>query len=230
MTGGAHGADRPAGAGRGAGDAQRGGKRCDTMGRVQPTRFLLIRHAESEWNAAGRWQGQGDPPLSARGRQQARELSEGLADERVDALIASDLSRALETARTLGRRWGLDARPDPRFRELDVGDWTGLTRAQIAERAGDVLERFEGEEPGVRPGGGETRDEIRERVRAATDAVARTHPGQRVAVVTHLGVIRALTGGREPGNAQCERLEWEPRENGQGGAITRARRPPGCSP
>ena len=61
---------------------------------VSGTRFLIIRHAESEWNASERWQGHGDPPLSARGREQAQSLAAELAGENVGALYSSDLARA----------------------------------------------------------------------------------------------------------------------------------------
>ena len=98
---------------------------------VGETVFLLIRHAESTWNAAGRWQGQADPPLSELGRRQALQLARELAVEPVDCVIASDLARANETAAILAEVWGLGARLDPRLRELDVGAWAGLTREQI---------------------------------------------------------------------------------------------------
>ena len=85
--------------------------------------FLLIRHAESAWNAAGRWQGQADPPLSPLGREQARAVARELAEAKLDVLLASDLCRALETARRVGAPHGLVPTPDPRLRELDVGRW-----------------------------------------------------------------------------------------------------------
>jgi broad specificity phosphatase PhoE len=173
---------------------------------VDDTCFLLIRHAESTWNAGGRWQGHGDPPLTARGRAQASALAERLAGEGIDLLIASDLARSAETAAILGARWGLVPRHDARLREIDIGAWTGLTRAQIAEREAELLARFEAEDLEARPGGGETRLEIRARVRSAAAELAATHPGRCLALVTHLGVIRALTSGAELANAEWLRL------------------------
>ena len=170
-----------------------------------PTRFLLIRHAESVWNASGRWQGQADPPLSERGRRQAEAVAAELAGTRFDVLISSDLSRALETARIIGRAVGIEPQVDPRLRELDVGAWAGLDRAAIARLAPARLARFEAGDPDERPGGGETRREIRQRARRAFAELAARHEGRRVAVVTHLGVIRALLEGRELRNAEwCE--------------------------
>jgi broad specificity phosphatase PhoE len=168
---------------------------------VDETVFLLIRHAESTWNAAGRWQGQADPPLSERGRRQAAGLARDLAGERVDCLVASDLARARETAAILAETWGLRLRLDPSLRELDVGAWTGLTRVEIRAREAEALSRFESGVPDARPGGGESRRELRRRVRAAVAGIAATHVGQRVALVTHLGAVRALRPGTELANA-----------------------------
>ena len=92
--------------------------------------------------------------------------------------------------------------PDSRLRELDVGDWSGRTRAEIEAFSGETLARFEAAEPDARPGGGESRREIRLRVRRAMAEIAARHQGQRLAVVTHLGVIRALLPGTELGNAE----------------------------
>ncbi len=170
------------------------------------TELLLIRHAESIWNAAGRWQGHGNPPLSERGREQAATLARELRGERVDALVASDLLRAFETASILGRALGVAPHGDARFRELDVGSWTGLSRSEIAERAARELERFDAGDPDVRPGGGETRREIRIRARGAAAELGNAYPGARVAIVTHLGVIRALVPGAEIDCARWRRL------------------------
>jgi broad specificity phosphatase PhoE len=168
---------------------------------VQVQDVLLIRHAESTWNASGRWQGHGDPPLSARGRAQAAALARLLAGEGMEVLVTSDLARSLQTAEILGEAWDLEPRCDARLREIDIGSWTGLTREQIAAREAALLARFEAEDLTARPGGGETRLEIRARVRAAAAQLVRAHPGRRLALVTHLGVIRALVPGAEPGNA-----------------------------
>ncbi len=172
------------------------------LGLVSETRFLIIRHAESEWNARERWQGHGDPPLSARGRSQAESAADALADEKIDVLYASDLVRAIETATIIGARWGLEPQLNRNLRELEIGDWTGLTRPQIEQQAGELLARFEAEEPNVRPGGGENRREIRIRIRREMAKIAANHPSQTVAVVTHLGALRALFPGSKPANAE----------------------------
>jgi XTP/dITP diphosphohydrolase len=171
-----------------------------------PATFLLVRHAESVWNAAERWQGQADPPLSERGAAQAEALARKLAGTRVDALLCSDLRRAQETAQILGRALGLDPRPDPRLRELDVGRWAGLTRSEILALDPDLLPRFEAEEPDVCAGGAESRVQIRARVRRAFRELAHEHAGRHLLVVTHLGVVRALRPGTLLENAESVSL------------------------
>jgi probable phosphoglycerate mutase len=160
------------------------------------TRLLLIRHAESTWNAAGRWQGQGDPPLSPRGREQARGLAGAVAGEGIAAVVASDLVRARETAEILADLLGLELEVEPRLRELDVGRWSGLSHAEIARRFPEELAGLRAGVSDVRPGGGETWEELRARARAAVLAIDRRHPGRRVAVVTHSGLLRVLAGQR----------------------------------
>jgi len=166
------------------------------------TRFVLIRHAESVWNASGRWQGHADPPLSERGRAQAEQLARGLAHQPIEVLLASDLTRAAQTAEILGEAVGLKPVLDARLRELDVGVWAGLTRAEIARRDPETLARFEAGDPDVLAGGGESRGQIRARVRAFARQLDREHAGRLVAIVGHLGVICSLQPEWELANAQ----------------------------
>lgn len=94
------------------------------------TRLLLIRHGQSEWNADGRWQGQADPPLTDLGRAQARHAARSLGV--VDAIVASDLQRAAETAAIIAEELGVGPLVlEPGLRERDAGEWSGLTRAEI---------------------------------------------------------------------------------------------------
>ena len=169
------------------------------------TEFLLVRHAQSEWNAAGRWQGHADPPLSRLGRAQAQKLAlhldAELREARVGRIICSDLKRAHETARIIARPLGLSPEPDARVREIDVGEWSGLTREEISARDPETLARFEAEELDVRPGGGETRAELQARARTWMLEIARGAPGKRIVLVTHLGFVRALVPGALPETA-----------------------------
>jgi probable phosphoglycerate mutase len=169
------------------------------------TRLLLIRHGQTPWNADGRWQGHGDPSLTAEGRAQADRLARSLHEKtepRWTRVIASDLARAHQTAVVVADLLALPIELDPRLRELDVGAWSGLSRSEIERRDPETLLEFERGEPLVRPGGGESRIEIRERTHEFVCDLADRLSGESVIVVTHLGVIRALVPGAEPSNAE----------------------------
>ncbi|HEX2894630.1 MAG TPA: histidine phosphatase family protein [Marmoricola sp.] len=98
------------------------------------TRLVLVRHGQTAWNLEGRAQGHTDVGLDETGRAQAVALAPYVAAMAPTALWSSDLTRALETAATLASATGLEVRADPRLREFDAGERSGLTIAQFAER------------------------------------------------------------------------------------------------
>ena len=155
------------------------------------TTLLLVRHGETDWNAAGRLQGHTDRPLNVYGRRQARALADRLAGDGIQAVYASDLARARETAEILGARLGLDVVVDPDLREKDWGSWEGLTSDER------VHVEFEGE----------STEAHRERVLRAVQRIVEAHPGERVAVVTHGGSLRriqaAVSGVAQPVIDNC---------------------------
>ena len=140
------------------------------------TELILVRHGETDWNAAGRLQGHTDRPLSDFGREQARRLAEELAGEEFDAIYASDLARARETAEIVGARLDLPVLLDPDLREKDWGNWEGLTST----------ERLDVELVG------ESTEEHQRRMLAALGRIAEKHPAGRVLVVTHGGSMRRV--------------------------------------
>ena len=163
------------------------------------TILYLARHGETDWNAEHRWQGHADPPLNATGRRQARRMADELSGRGIEAVYSSDLRRALETATIAGERLGLDVRTDERLREVDVGEWSGLTMAEVEERHPEAAARR-------RAGGlgwerGETFESMGARVGEAVLAIAAAHPDGRVLVVSHGGPIRMLrrSAGYPPG-------------------------------
>jgi probable phosphoglycerate mutase len=140
------------------------------------TQLLLVRHGETDWNAAGRLQGHTDRPLSDYGREQARRLAEELAGEEFDAIYASDLARASETAEIVGARLEHPVLLDPDLREKNWGTWEGLTST----------ERLDVELVG------ESAEQHQKRMLAALGRIAAKHPDGRVLVVTHGGSMRRV--------------------------------------
>jgi broad specificity phosphatase PhoE len=152
---------------------------------MQATELLVVRHGQSEWNAIGRWQGHADPVLSELGRRQAYVAAASIGA--VDGIVASDLLRAAETAAIIAQQLGVGpVVVDERLRERDVGEWTGLTKAQIDKRWPGWLD------DGRRPDGFEDSEVVMERVGEALEAMREESPGGTLLVVTHGGVIRSL--------------------------------------
>src|SRR5215210_4306248 len=147
-----------------------------------PTRIILARHGETDWNRERRWQGHSDRPLNDTGREQAEALAGELAGEPISAIYSSDLVRAHETARIVAERLGLDVVAVPGLRERRFGSWEGLEDVEVERRF-----------PGVRsPPDGETREEMSRRVLDSLNEIAAGNRGETVLVVSHGGPIRAL--------------------------------------
>lgn len=153
------------------------------------TELLLVRHGETDWNRDRRFQGHADPPLNDAGREQADALAAELAGERIELVYTSDLARARETAEIVAARLSADVVAMGDLREIDVGDWQGLTWPEIEERYPEGARAWHEHGQGWK--GGETYDELGKRVVAALRRIAADHPEKRVLVVGHGGTIRA---------------------------------------
>ena len=152
-------------------------------------RLLLLRHAESEWNAEGRWQGQTDTPLTERGRRHAAEAGPLLAT--FEMLVSSDLRRARQSAEIIAAAAGVETiTAEPRLRERYAGPWQGLTLEEIERDWPGYLDS------GRRPDDYETDERLAPRVDAALvdlAALAKRQGIPEVLVITHGGVISNLT-------------------------------------
>ncbi|MBS3956298.1 MAG: histidine phosphatase family protein [Clostridiales bacterium] len=149
-------------------------------------RFLLVRHPETVANVEGRYVGRGNTPFTERGNIQATLLAEHIVSFRPAALYTSPLRRARVVAEQASVRLGVDPIVDVRFTELDFGLAEGLTYAETSERG--VQFDFASPDAPVAIGG-ESRNEIYDRVARTLDAVP--HAFDRVAIVTHGGVFRS---------------------------------------
>jgi glucosyl-3-phosphoglycerate phosphatase len=161
--------------------------------------LVLLRHGQTEYNAASRMQGQLDTDLSDLGRNQAVAAAEVLAKRQPLLIVSSDLRRALDTATALGERSGLHVSVDTRLRETHLGDWQGMTHLEVDDVA-----------PGARlawrddarwaPHGGESRVDVAARSLPLVHELVREQaewggdePDRPVVLVAHGGLIAALT-------------------------------------
>ncbi len=184
------------------------------------TELLFIRHGETDWNRQHRFQGQIDVPLNATGQRQAARMAARLAGDRHDLLLASDLQRALQTAAPLAHAWGMPALPVPGLREQGFGIFEGLEVAAIQSGHAELWRQWLAHDADFALPGGESARQFNARVMAAVQALADAHPGRRLAVVTHGGVLDmlwrhahrlALDGQRACAipNTGLNRLRWQ---------------------
>jgi broad specificity phosphatase PhoE len=165
------------------------------------TTLYLVRHGQTDWNVAGRYQGQLDPPLNHQGRQQAREMAVALADVGFDAIYSSDLARARQTAAALAALIGCPVQLDARLREIHQGQWQGRLIADIRQEWPDVLTRWERAPWQNSPPAGERLEQVQARLFAAIDEIVAHHPDETVAVFTHklpIALLRIRHQGQPP--------------------------------
>ncbi len=184
------------------------------------THLLLIRHGETASNRERRLQGHRDIDLNAHGRAQAACLGRALSDERIDAVYASDLQRTRNTAQGLIGTRKLPLRLDAALRERAFGVFEGLLYDEVAAQYPEGYARWRAHDPSYGPPGGETLEIFHARVVTAVKRLAGQHLGQRIAIVTHGGVLdclyRAASGMPMSGprtqlllNAAINRLEFQ---------------------
>ena len=185
------------------------------------TELVLVRHGVTAWNRARRFQGHIDIPLDDEGHRQARLAAQRLAQEPIGAVYASDLDRAVQTARPIARALGLELGSEPGQRERHYGAFEGLDHATLEREHAEAFARWRARDPDFPlPGGGETLRDLSARVEAALLRLALRHPGQRVVAVTHGGVLDCayrIASGLEIDaprrhdllNASLNRIAWD---------------------
>jgi len=164
------------------------------------TRLLIVRHGRTAWNIDGRFQGQLDIPLDEVGQDQAAAVAHRLAQERPVAIYASDLSRAWQTARSIQNAITEAIQPDPvpplvlepRLREMHFGEWQGLTYAEIQACQPAALAAWEADWLNNAPPGGETLEQLVERVQSVYQEILSAHPDGTVLMVGHGGALQTL--------------------------------------
>lgn len=188
------------------------------------TDILLIRHGETDWNVDKRLQGHIDIGLNEAGQRQVLALGEALAGEGIDAVFASDLQRARDTAQAVAGPAGLAVQIDAGLRERCYGGFEGLRHTEIEARYPEAYRQWKAREPDFRyPAGeriAETMREFYERSVSAMQRVLASGRYRKVAIVTHGGVLECVhhwasqTSFAQPRtfdifNASVNRLHWD---------------------
>jgi alpha-ribazole phosphatase len=155
-------------------------------------RLLLCRHGQTGFNAALRFQGQMDEPLSELGRQQAQLLAARLAEEPIDVAYTSDLCRAYETAKLALAGRDVPLRADERLREIAFGRWEGMTFAEIKDKYPNDVAARERDRVHYAMPGGESLEQLGRRVKGFLQEVLPRHEGQDVVMVAHGGTVNAV--------------------------------------
>ncbi len=159
---------------------------------MNETVFGLIRHSVTLWNEEKRIQGLRNSPLSETGAAMARRWGEQLQAIPFARIVSSDLGRARQTADLINATLALPREEDPRLREQDWGQWSGLTLPQLYKHHGEAVRRQEEAGWDFLPPGGESRRAVLARSREALLEHAGNRPGETILVVTHEGVLKCL--------------------------------------
>jgi broad specificity phosphatase PhoE len=163
-----------------------------TGARGAPTRFLLLRHGQTELSTQRRYSGRGNPALTDVGRRQADAAAQYLAQNGgIAAVITSPLQRAYDTAVAAAKALGLDVTVDDDLIETDFGAWEGLTFGEAAERDPDLHRRWL-RDTSITPPDGESFDSVATRVRRAQARIINEHGAETVLVVSHVTPIKTL--------------------------------------
>lgn len=156
-------------------------------------RIIFIRHGETDWNVTLQYQGQGNVPLNRRGQQQARLTGERLKAYKACALYSSDIVRARNTAEIISPIVGLEPIMMPELREIDVGQWEGLTPEELYRRFPEHMREYDRDPARTVRRGGESYAQLQERALKAMQSMYDAHMGEEtVLAVTHGGTIRAI--------------------------------------
>lgn len=157
-----------------------------------PSKIILVRHGETDWNHEGRFLGQSDPGLNQRGQMQAQTIADQLSIENIDLLCSSDLLRAVQTSEAIARVCKTSINVIPALREINFGTWEGLTYKDIENRYPLLWNEWLEDPFKVRIPDGETAEEVRCRVIEAWNRMVNVSSAQTAVIVAHGGPLRLL--------------------------------------
>ena len=167
------------------------------MRRNELARLILVRHAETEWNRLLRYQGRSDVELNQNGIEQARKVSDRLAMEKIDMIYCSDMRRAMTTAEIIAANHNAigPIRTSSLIREMDFGDFEGLTFEEMKERFPDVVDdrqSWRNRGPDVRAINGESISQLAQRVSRFSELLPDSMSGETALIVAHGGPLQVL--------------------------------------
>ena len=173
------------------------------------TTLILLRHGETEQSLERRFSGRSDLPLTDKGKAQAQAAGERIAAVGdIAVVVSSPLLRTKQTAHAVAKELGLDVHIDKDLREIDFGDWEGMTFGEAKRAGGTAFDEWAGSDE-IAPPGGESMAQCRERVERARHRLTTKYAGQRVLVVTHMTPIKALLGDALGSAAAVRRINLD---------------------
>lgn len=156
------------------------------------TRIFLVRHGETDWNVARRYQGQTDIPLNDKGKMQAQKVAKRLSGEKLAAIYASDLQRAFYTAEAIATHHKLSVVPMKAFREISFGEWEGSSFSSLDTGAREQIDKIFTDPANIEVPGGENFQQVQERAIYGIEELIAKHPNDTIAVVSHGAAIRTI--------------------------------------
>ena len=156
------------------------------------TKIYLVRHGLTEWNSGGRFQGHSDIALAEKGVKQAECLARHFPAEKIDAIYSSDLQRAASTAGFIAERFGCEVRKTENLREMNFGEWEGLTFEQISAKWPEAGKQIFFAPDELKPPGGETFEDVEKRASRELEKITAAHAGERVVLVAHGAFLRTI--------------------------------------
>lgn len=156
------------------------------------TKLYITRHGQTEWNLEGRIQGQKDSNLTELGEKQATWLGERLKDTEIDVIISSSNGRAMRTAELIRGNRDIEILTNDNLMEMNIGDWEGQLHLEIEQHSPDEQKNFWNFPHLYKPNGGETFEQVFNRVSNEIEKVILEHEGKNMLIVTHAIVLKSL--------------------------------------
>ena len=160
------------------------------------TRFILVRHGQTEWNRNERFRGRADIPLNETGSAQAEATGKRVAAEwQPTAIYTSPLSRSVKTAEAIARHYGLAVQVHPGLADIDYGEWQGLSPEEVTQRWPDEIDDWYNRPEKAQIPGGETLEALRKRAMQTVTELAKQHGDETVVLVGHTVINRIILLG-----------------------------------